>query len=139
MMYDGYGPQPYPWPEEGREERAQRVARSYRDLVQKIAQGGCEDPAGELHRLDYHWHGFGIHWHVPDDRPMNLDEWLSATDMAHMFHRSRKDIYNWAARGNIEQRVTADGSPEYLVASVIAYQQKLVQRRHATRRPRPLR
>lgn len=138
-MYDGYGPKPYPWPEDSREERAQRVAHSYRDLVQRIAQGECDDPAGDLHRLDQHWHGYGVHWHTPSDRPLDPDEWLSATDMAHLIHRSRRDIYNWAARGNIEQRVSADGSPEYSVASVIAYQRKLVQRRHAMRRARHVR
>lgn len=133
--YDGYGPQPYPWPADSREERAQRVARSYRALVQAIAQGRCDDPAGDLHRLDYEWHGYGIHWHVPNHRPLDPNEWMTAADLAHLTNRSRKDIYNWAARGNIEQRTRPDGSPEYSVASVIAYQQKLARRRHAATRP----
>lgn len=121
-----------------REERAQRVARSYRTLVQQIAQGKCEDPAGDLHRLDMQWQSCGVAWHMPRNKPIDPDAWMSAAELAITLNRTRKDIYNWARLGHIEQRASADGAPEYSVASVLDYQRKLNQRRHASRiRKRP--
>lgn len=58
---------------------------------------------------------------------------MSAPDLANAIGRSRKDIYNWARLGHIEQRCGPDGAPEYNVGSVIAYQARLRQRRAATR------
>lgn len=119
----------WPWPEDSREDRAKRVARSYRDLLRRIAQGDTEDPAGELHRLDTHWQDRGINWLDPDRSPLDTTSWMTAPDLAHYLHRPRRDIYNWARLGHIEQRAGPDGGPEYSVASVIGYQQVLTRRR----------
>lgn len=123
---------PWPWPGDSREDKAKRVAVSYRGLVQRITQGRCNDPTGDLHRLDQHWADLDIHWQLP--RPDLLqdvddDEWWPAREIAHAIDRTRKDIYNWARLGHIEQRCGPDGAPEYNVASVVAYQQKLRDRR----------
>ncbi|WP_458608439.1 hypothetical protein [Mycobacterium sp. C3-094] len=59
---------------------------------------------------------------------------MSAPDLAHAIDRSRRDIYNWARLGHIEQRTGPDGAPEYSVQSVIDYQRKLVQRRTGNQR-----
>lgn len=128
---------PWPWPGETRDQRAKRVARSYRDLVQDIAQGRCTDPAGELHRLDMHWQQFGIRWLIPDRKPIDINGWMTAPDLAQYLDRTRKDIYNWARLGHIEQRASADGSPEYSVSSVVSYQQVLTRRRHASEAHQP--
>lgn len=124
---------PWPWPADTREDRAKRVALSYRALILDITQGRCTDPAGDLHRLDWHWSEYGITWTTPTQAPLDPDEWMTAADLAIAINRPRKDIYNWAARGHIEQRCGPDGAPEYLVESVIAYQRKL----HARRTPKP--
>ncbi|MCV7354481.1 hypothetical protein [Mycolicibacterium fluoranthenivorans] len=122
---------PWPWPEDNREDKAKRVALSYRGLVQRIAQGMCEDPAGDLHRLDEHWASLDIHWTRPRPNLLNDadDEWMSARDIAHALDRTRKDIYNWARAGHIEQRCGPDGAPEYLVGSVKDYVTSLRTRR----------
>lgn len=128
---------PWPWPEDTREDKAKRVAISYRGLVQRIAQGGCEDPAGDLHRLDQHWIDLDQHWQMPTHIDLFIDaedEWWPARELAHALHRSRKDIYNWARLGHIEQRTGPDGTPEYSVASVTAYNDKLKARRINTAR-----
>jgi hypothetical protein len=126
----------WPWPGDSREDRAKRVALSYRDVLHHIARGHLDeyglpyDPAGELHRLDQHWADLGIYWHLP--RPAMLidpDEWMGAPDLAFHIDRTPRDIYNWARRGHIVQRVGPDGAPEYSVASVIAYQRKQRARR----------
>lgn len=128
-------PKPWPYPGDSREDKAKRVAISYRQLVFDISQGRCDDPAGDLHRLDRQWAEYGIRWPNPPAQPLSesdLDEWMNAADLANLIHRAPADIYRWARRGNIRQRVSADGSPEYSVESVVEYQRQQRQRR-ATR------
>lgn len=101
-------------------------------LADRIARGESADPAGDLQRMDEHWEELDIHWLTP--RPdlfadVDDDDWWSARDLAHAIDRTRKDIYNWARYGHIEQRAAADGTPEYRVADVIAYSNRLRTRR----------
>lgn len=128
---------PWPWPGDSREDKAKRVARSYRALNLRIAQGRCEDPAGDLHRLDQHWDELGVHWHMPAPDLMTdaaeHDEWWASRDLAHAIDRDRRDIYNWARAGHIRQRTGVDGTPEYNVADVVAYNTKLRERRTRSR------
>lgn len=126
---------PWPSPGESREERAWHVARSYRNLIFQISQGHCDDPAGDLHRLDRHWAEYGIHQlnTTNADLLTEPDEWMNAPDLAHAIGRTRRDIYNWARLGHIEQRCGPDGAPQYKVGSVVEYQKKLRQRRITTR------
>lgn len=120
---------PWPYPGDSREEKARRVAQSYRQLVIEIAQNRCDDPAGALYRLDHCWADLGIYWPVPSDVPLDPDDWMSAPDLAHAINRDRRDIYNWARLGRIEQRAGADGTPEYSVESVFRYSSELRRRR----------
>jgi hypothetical protein len=122
-----------PWPVPGatREEKAKDVARSYRQLAQKIAAGRSPSPAGELYVLDQHWAEHGVHWLEPvaADLLSERDEWMTAPDLAHAIDRTRKDLYNWASRGHIQQRTGPDGTPEYNVGSVLDYHHKQRQKR----------
>lgn len=120
---------PWPHPGDSREDKAKRVALSYRQLVEDITQGRCYDPADDLYRLDQRWAAYGIHWPNPPLDHIEPDEWLTAADVAHLADRTPADIYRWARRGNIQQRASADGSPEYLVGSVINYQHQQRARR----------
>lgn len=127
--------EPWPFPGESREERAKTVARSYRKLLFAITQGQCTDPAGELYRLDQRWLSHGVHWLQSTGlSPLDGVEWMSAQEIAHALDRPRKDIYNWARLGHIEQRAAADGSPQYNVESVVDYHKKLRARRIPTPR-----
>lgn len=127
---------PWFWPGATREDKAKHVARAYRQLVFDITQGRITDPAGALHRLDMRFIDHGIHWlHTTHpDLLTEPDQWMSAPDLAHILDRTRKDIYNWARNGHIDQRPGPDGAPEYRIGSVVDYQRKLQQRR--TRAPR---
>lgn len=122
---------PWPWPGDSREDRAKRVALSYRQLVFDITQGACHDPSGELYRLDEHWASLGVHWPRPNPIPVDVDEWLSAADLAHLTDRAPADVYRWARRGCIQQRAGADGAPEYLLRSALEYQRQQRERRTA--------
>lgn len=120
---------PWPWPGDNREDKAKRIALSYRELVFDITQGRCDDPAGDLHRLDRHWAEYGHYWPNPGMMPADTDEWLTAADLAHLIDKSPVDIYRWARRDKIHQRVSPDGSPEYSLPSARAYQQEQRDRR----------
>lgn len=133
-----FKPQRFPIPGLSREDQAKHVGRSYRDLVFRITQGQCDDPAGELHRLDWYWADHGHTWpqpHRPDMLTGREDEWMPAPDLAAALDRPRKDIYNWARLGHITQRCGPDGTPEYLVSTVIDYQRRLTQRRRGDTPP----
>jgi hypothetical protein len=110
-----------------RDDRTKRVAKEYRRLVAEIARGFCTDPAEALGRLDEKFVDLEVYWLFPGGPDLldDTDEWLSAPDLAHAIGKTRKDIYNWARRGHIVQRVGPDGTPEYRVGSVVAYQAKL--------------
>lgn len=112
-----------PWdhPGDSAEDKAKRIALSYRDLLFRITQGQVDDPAGELHRLDEHWAARGHYWPRPKDLPEEIGDWHTAVDLAHLISKTPADIYRWARRGNITQRVSADGSPEYSLSSTVQY------------------
>jgi len=112
---------PWPWPEDSREDRAKRIAGTYRGLVQRIAQGLCEDPAVDLDRLDQHWCDLGAFWVMPPQAEINEQDWVDVRTAAHYADRSEQTIRVWAHRDLIDAREGADGAPEYRVASLIEY------------------
>ena len=119
------------WQGDSREDKAKRVAREYRKLVEGIAQGIVQDAGKALVALDQYWQDRGVFWMIPHDAPMDPDKWYSAADLAHLIGRVQRDIYDWARRGHIQQRLTEDGSPEYLLGSAIEYKASLRTRRKA--------
>lgn len=124
---------PWPWRGDTAEDRAKRIALSYRQLVFDISQGRCFDPAGELHRLDAKWAEHGQYWPCPGMVPIDEnDDWYIAADLAHLIHKTPADIYRWARRGKILQRPSADGCPEYSLTSALNYQRETRQRRAGT-------
>lgn len=122
----------WPWPGDSPEDKAKRIALSYRQLTFDITQGRIADPAGELHRLDEHWAEHGHYWPRPGVIPVSDDEWMTAADLAHHLNKAPTDIYRWAARGKILQRVSADGHPEYSVSSTREYLHQRRQKRAGT-------
>lgn len=123
---------PWPWLGDTREDKAKRVALSYRELIFDITQGRCTDPAGDLHRLDQHWAQHGIYWPVPSQQILDPNEWVTAAELAHLIDKSPTDIYQWARRDKIQQRTSADGTPEYSIASAVAYKLARRQKRSGT-------
>jgi hypothetical protein len=120
----------WPWPGDSPEDKAKRIALSYRQLAFDTTQNRCDDPAGQLHRLDMHWAEYGHYWPNPGLIPVDDNEdWHTAADLAHLIGKSPVDIYRWARRGKILQRTSPDGSPEYSHTSAKAYQQQQRDRR----------
>jgi hypothetical protein len=124
-------PLPWPWPQDTPEDKAKRVALSYRGLLQRITQGQCKDPAGDLHRLDDHWHNLGHYWMTPTQAPLDEDAWLSAADLvvalSHLHHFTENQVRNWAYRrrrrigDGITETTDHTGRPLYNVGDALAY------------------
>lgn len=137
------GAKPWPWPDDSREDKPKRVALSYRGLVHSITQGRCNDPAGDLQRLDEHWRELGIYWTAPSAVPFDPDDWLSAADVvvafAHFASLTENQVRQWAymkrkgGDGIIEQ-VGVDGKPQYQAGDIMAY--LIRQRRRRSSRTR---
>lgn len=108
---------PWPWPEDSREDRAKRIAQTYRGILWRITQGLCEDPAGELYRMDQHWIDLGAFWVAPQEPP-DPESWVDVRTASHYADRSEQTIRVWAHRRLIQARTGEDGAPEYLVASL---------------------
>lgn len=112
----------WPFPGDSREERAQRIANSYRALLVDITQGRCTDPAGAMHRLDMKWRKYGVFWHMPTVAPEpEPHDWVTTRDAAHYANRAEATIRTWAHRGHITTRVAPDGATQYLVRSLMDY------------------
>ena len=91
----------WPWPQDTREERAKRIANSYRGLLFDITQGRILDPAGAMHRLDMKWRRYGINWHLPGQAPADPLDWVTAVEAALYADVKPSTIRKWAERGLI--------------------------------------
>lgn len=112
---------PWPWKGDSREDKAKRVALSYRQLVFDISQGRCFDPAGDLHRLDQQWLEYGAFWAVPSWDPYDADDWVHAADAGHYADVEPGTIRKWAERGHIRVDHDHDGAPIYNIGDLRAY------------------
>lgn len=113
----------WPWPRDSREDRAKRVALSYRHLIEAIVLGDVADPEAALLALDARWTELGAAWVRPTLAPLNLDDWLTGAQMAELFGQEPMTVYAWGRRGNVRVRVIS-GLRRYNVGDVVAYQQK---------------
>jgi len=111
---------PWPWPRDSREDRAKRVALSYRHLVETFGRIHPEITAA-LRELDDQWCRYGAGWVRPTLAPLDLDAWLTEVEMAELFHQEPKTVYAWGRRGNVRVQVI-DGRRRYNVGDVVAYQ-----------------
>ena len=109
------------WPGDSREDRARRVALSYRALAYNILRGNYIDPLASLKTLDDNWIESGQTWIRPTDQPLRLDDWLTNIDMSELFHISAKSIYDWGRRGHIRIAII-DGEKRYNVGDLVTYE-----------------
>jgi hypothetical protein len=112
----------WPWPGDSREDRARRVAISYREFIYLVFTGVITaDPLSSLRDLDDRWMGLGQTWIKPSESPLRLDDWLTAESMGDLLSIPAKWVYNWGMRGQI--RVSRlDGRNVYNVGDVVEYE-----------------
>lgn len=123
-------PPTWPWPRDSREDRAKRIALSYRHLVEAIVRTEVDDVGGALACLDDRWCELGAGWVRPSTLPLRLDDWLTSSEMAELFHQAPATVREWGRRGNVRVEMI-DGARRYNVGDVVAY-----QRTRRLRRPR---
>ena len=111
-------PRKWPWPGDSKIGQVQRIARSYRALLDTIAPHLATAE-------DRKWFDLGHYW--VDEAATIMpqpEQWLTAADAAHYVSQwypcSQKDIYRWANRNEITQRTEIDGSTRYLWSSILA-------------------
>jgi hypothetical protein len=116
--------QRWPWPTDSREDRARRVALSYRQLVELIISGQLADPGAALRRLDEKWQELAQGWVVPTAAPLDPEAWLSPGELAELFHVDAHSFRNWHQRGHIRRmRRVSPGNCDWIynVGDVISY------------------
>lgn len=132
-MPDDYTtPDRWPWPGDSKLGQIQRIALSYRALLESLIFGVVVDPAQAFREEDAQWIRLGHYWVKPSNRSPQSD-WLTARDAAHFISQwypcTERDIYKWAQRDHIKQRTEADGSLTYSWESIVAYDQKRTRQR----------
>lgn len=114
--------QPWPRPEQDREERAQTIAKSYRD--------SCLDNMREF--LDNYWKQFeGTEWIDPGWDPYDELDWVRAADAAMYFHVAPGTVRKWAERKHIRTMMDSDGTPLYNIGDIREYRGRRRQARLA--------
>lgn len=109
----------WPWPQDNREDRARRIALSYRRL--------CTDNNIDTSQLDQHWAKHGQTWLTPTELP-NLDAWITEAEAAAAFHQPTKSIYDWGRRGHIRVLHTPEGR-RVNIADILDYHKRRRARR----------
>lgn len=104
----------WPWPQDNREDRARRIALSYRKL--------CADNGINTQTLDQHWETLGQTWLTPTELP-NLDAWITETEAAQLFSQPTKSIYDWGRRGHIRVLHTPEGR-RVNIADILDYSKR---------------
>lgn len=106
----------WPWPGDSREDRAKRVALSYRTALLNHAPEAAET-------LDEHWISLEQGWVRPTNQPLRLDDWLTEAEMADLLSISPKGVYMLGHRQRVRVH-TVNGVRLYCVADIVEYHQK---------------
>jgi hypothetical protein len=102
------------------EDRARAVATSYRHALERL---DTDDARAALAELDQHWTGAGAGWIVPTQVPLREDDWLTAREIADLFHRTVQWPHWLAKQGHIEVRYT-NGKPRFRVGDLLAHERR---------------
>ena len=98
----------WPWPGDTLEDRARRVALSYRHILEQIRAGRLYDIGAAIDAVDARWTELGAGWIKPTRSPATQGEWLTAREVAGRFHRSIQWPHVLSSRGHVESRMLGD-------------------------------
>jgi hypothetical protein len=112
-----------PWPTDSREDRARRVALSYRQLAELIIAGRLPDPDAALRRLDEKWQELAQGWVVPTMAPLDPEAWLAPAELAELLYIEARALRDWHRLGHVRRmRHQGESAPwRYNVGDVIRY------------------
>lgn len=119
----------WPWPQDSREDRARRVAHSYRRLALRLA-ASVHNSRNSVTELDQHWLDHGQSWLVPTQSTINPDDWVTSYEASELFSVPAKSVYDWGRRGHIRKLAAAkNGIVRYSVGDIIQYSHNRGKRR----------
>lgn len=81
---------PWPWPGDTELEKRERVARDYRNELNRIAPDVCA-------RMDAAAHRLGQHWITPAPITYDLGDWITIKEAATMVGRTPRAVRYWTA------------------------------------------
>lgn len=114
-------PDPWRWPADSPVERAQRVARSYREALLTVDPVRCHALDAEMIRLGQRW------VRAVKAEELDLEELLTVREAADLCQVLPSTIAQWRRRG---LRVTGtDMGPRYRVRDLVDYRTRLRLRR----------
>lgn len=116
---------PWPWPGDTPLDRARRVARTYRDALRRTDRELCA-------QLDQRTRDLGQQWIAPTTLAYDLDDQLTADEVAELCQVKPDTVRVWRYRG-LPTVDTPDGR-RYRVADVLNYH---AQRRHQRSHRKP--
>lgn len=128
---------PWPWSGDTREDKAKRIAQSYRQLAVDIINGEIPNPPTALTKLDQRWLEHGAFWAVPSQDPYDPTQWVHAVDAAHYADVEPGTIRKWAERGHIRVDHDHNGAPIYNIGDLRANEVRQRQERERTAHRRP--
>jgi hypothetical protein len=92
-------PHAWPFPGDSPLDAAQRIALSYRAVLEERPE-----LHGHLQQLDAFWLNLGASWVCPTKSRLNedADDWHPAPRLAELLGVNIRQIYDWGRRGHIE-------------------------------------
>lgn len=117
----------WPWPGDSPEDKAKRVALAYRQRLE-----ACNPLAAA--ELDTYWQAHGAGWVTPAHTPLDLDEWLTPSEMADRLHIDPRRMRDWARRGQIRV-MDINARRMYCVGDVIEHMRQTRLRRVSATMP----
>lgn len=113
----------WPWPGDSREDKARRVALSYKHFVLQVLRGEILDPLSSLDDLDRRWAELGQNWITEQREPLRFGDWLSATEMGQLLSLPANQIRVWGIRQHIRVDISS-GQNRYNVGDVVEHEAK---------------
>jgi hypothetical protein len=113
----------WPWPGDSPLDAAQRIALSYRQVLEQ-----SPELQTQLGSLDAFWLNLGASWVSPTQATLHEDDWLPAPRLAELLGVNIRQIYDWGRRGHIETEMVC-GRRHYRAIDALNYQAKLNQKR----------
>lgn len=112
---------------ESREDRNKRIAIEAIDLLER-AVAGNDELAHEVELFHQRWESRGVNWTRPGLMHLDLDDWVSAAEMAEFADVAPNTIHQWRSRGHITS-IPGPNGPLFNVGEVVAYQARRRTRR----------
>lgn len=82
----------WPWPNDSRDDRLRRIIDHYRTALSEVDPAACR--AVDDRMIEY-----GQRWVCDDHAIIDVNEMLSAKDIAERFGLAVWDVYNWERMG----------------------------------------